>query len=209
LIFSLFVGPFTPPTQFDLESSNTLKSDWLNGKATVERRIYNVSHGQTPQKLEILFVFPNEKPDAPLIISQNFSSIKGVIAQNGVSAVSDEKIKLGFMGAFFKHFFGRYIVEPPLEDIIDRGYGFIAMHTPDYVADRAELGTNQLDAIFGQRDDRPGALTVWASLTTALADDLKADRPTRPIIAYGHSRYGKTALLAAAYSRSVDAAVSH
>ena len=110
-------GPFTPPTQFDLESSNTLKSDWLNGKATVERRIYNVSHGQTPQKLEILFVFPNEKPDAPLIISQNFSSIKGVIAQNGVSAVSDEKIKLGFMGAFFKHFFGRYIVEPPLEDL--------------------------------------------------------------------------------------------
>lgn len=202
-------GPFTPPTQFSLESSEVVKSDWLNGKATVERRIYAISHGQTPQKLEIIFVWPNENPNAPLIISQNFSSIDGVIAEKGVSALTDKKIKMGLLGSVFKHFFGRYIVEPPLEDILDRGYGFIAMHPPDYIADRAQRGTDELDNIFGERQDRPGALTVWASLTTALADRLKADKPNRPLIAYGHSRYGKTALLAAAYGASVDGAVSH
>ena len=202
-------GSFTPPTVFDLKSSEVLKTNWLNGKATVERRIYSVSHGQSPQDFEIFFVTPTKVPNAPLIVSQNFSSNIGVIAENGVSAVSGEKVSMGVLGPIFTYFFGRHIVEPPLEDIIDRGYGFAAMHPPDYIADRAELGTSQLDAIFGKRPDRPGALTIWASLTTALAEDLKTDAPTRSIIAMGHSRYGKTALLAAAYGRSVDAAIAH
>lgn len=206
---SAIYGPFTPPTSFDLTSSKIVKSDWLNGKATVEQRFYTISHGQTAQDIEIIFVWPNENPNAPLIISQNFSSIDGVIAENGVSALTDEKIKIGLFGYVMKHFFGRYIIEPPLEDILDRGYGFIAMHPPDYIADRAGRGTRQLDSIFGKRQDRPGALTIWASLTTALGDELKADKPNRSLIAYGHSRYGKTALLAAAYSSSIDGAISH
>lgn len=206
---SAIYGPFTPPVSFDLVSTDIVKSDWINGKATVEKRVYAISHGQTPQNIEIIFVWPNKNRDAPLIISQNFSSINGVIAENGISALTDEKIKLGLFGFVLKHFFGRYIIEPPLEDILDRGYGFIAMHPPDYIADRAGRGTRQLDSIFGERQDRPGALTVWASLTTALGDELKADNPTRPVIAYGHSRYGKTALLAAAYGQSIDGAISH
>ena len=206
---SAIYGPFTPPTSFELTSSTTLKSDWLNGKATVEKRVYAISHGQAAQDVEIVFIWPNENPDAPLIISQNFSSIDGVIAENGVSALTDEKIKIGLFGYVLKHFFGRYIIEPPLEDILDRGYGFIAMHPPDYIADRAGRGTRQLDSIFGKRSDRPGALTVWASLMTALGDTLKSDKPNRPLIAYGHSRYGKTALLAAAYGTSIDGVISH
>lgn len=209
LLEAAIYGDFTAPTEFSLTSSDVVNPDWLNGKAAVESRIYTVSHGQTPQRLEIIIVTPNKSPAAPLIISQNFSSIEGVIAKDGVSALTDEKISMGFIGSVFKHFFGRYIVEPPLEDILDRGYGFIAMHPPDYIADRAAHGSQQLNEIFGARKDRPGALTVWASLTTALADELKAENPARPIIAYGHSRYGKTALLAAAYSASVDGVISH
>ena len=209
ILESAIYGPFTPPTSFELTSSKVVKSDWLDGKATVEQRVYAISHGQAAQDIKITFVWPNGNPDAPLIISQNFSSVDGVIAVKGVSALTDEKIKLGLFGFVLKHFFGRYIIEPPLEDIVDRGYGFIAMHPPDYIADRAGRGTRQLDSIFGERQDRPGALTVWASLTTALGEELKADNPTRPVIAYGHSRYGKTALLAAAYGESIDGAISH
>ena len=202
-------GTFTPPLVFELKSSQILTEDWLNGKATVEQRIYSISHGQSPQDFEIIFVTPNEFPDAPLIITQNFSENEGVISVDGVSALSDEKVSMGLLGPVFTYFFGRYIVSPPLEDILDRGYGFVAMHPPAYVADRAVLGSSQLDTVFGEDESRPGALTVWASLTTALADALKTDNPSRPIVAYGHSRYGKTALLAAAYGASVDGAISH
>ncbi len=202
-------GRFTPPQKFDLLSADIIKTDWLDGKASVEKRVYSISHGQTPQNLDVIFVLPNGYPDAPLIISQNFTSIDGVIAKNGVSALTDENVKMGFLGSIFKFFFGRYIVEPPLEDILDRGYGFIAMHPPDYIADRAQLGSEQLDNIFGNMENRPGVLTVWASLTTALGDQLKAENPSRLLIAYGHSRYGKTALLAAAYGTSIDGAIAH
>jgi len=202
-------GPFSPPTLFDLKTIETLSTDWLNGKAIVKRHIYQVSHGQTPQDIEIIFVSPASNPMAPVIISQNFSPNRSVIAVDGESVLSGETRNFGPLGAIFTYFFGRYIVEPPLEDIIDRGYSFVAMHPPDYITDRAERGVQQLNAIFGDQSNRPGALTIWASLTTALAEALKTEAPDRPIFAYGHSRYGKTALLAAAYGKSVDAVIAH
>lgn len=202
-------GDFTPPSVFTFKSSETLETDWLNGKATVERRVYSVSHGQTPQDLEIIFVTPNAEPLAPLILSQNFSRNKDVISANGVSPLSTETASTGLLGPVFTYFFGRYIVTPPLEAIIDRGYGFVAMHPPDYIADNAKIGTAQLNTIFGETENRPAALITWASLSTALANELKQEAPTRPIIAFGHSRYGKTALLAAARGNSIDAAIAH
>jgi len=202
-------GPFTPPTKFEVKSREVLSTDWLEGRATVERRIYEVSHGQTPQALEFVFVTPTNKPDAPLILTQNFTTNRTVVAEKKASPLPGESQSMGPLGGVFKFFFGRYIVEHPYADILDRGYGVVAVHPPAYVADRGELGTRQLNAIFGDLPDRPGALSVWASLTTELAKQLKMEKPNRPIIAYGHSRYGKTALLAAAYSPAVDAAISH
>lgn len=202
-------GPFTAPTQFELNASNILSTNWLGGRATVERRTYSVSHGQTPQNLEVIFVTPNKTPNAPLIVTQNFSSNRDVVAKDRHSPLESKGLSMGPLDGVFKFFFGRHIVEPPYEDILDRGYGVVAMHPPDYVADHAKRGTTQLNAIFGNRPDRPGALTVWASLTTELGKQLKTESPDRPIIAYGHSRYGKTALLAAASGKSIDAAISH
>ncbi len=202
-------GPFTPPTIFSLSETEVLSTDWLNGKATVERRIYNVSHGQTPQALEVVIVTPTAKPDSPLIVSQNFTPNRAVIAVDKKSVLPGAPMKMGALEPVFKYFFGRHIVEPPLEDILDRGYGFVAFHPPDYVEDSSDYGTEQLNLIFGNKKNRPGALTIWASLTTALATELKTQNPDRSIIAAGHSRYGKTALLAAAYSDSVDAAIAH
>ena len=202
-------GQFTPPTLFELKSKEILSTDWLDGRATVEQRDYWVSHGQAKQVLEIIFVTPTSNPDAALIISQNFSSNRNVISANGLSPVSGTPFSMGPLDGIFKFFFGRYIVEPPLADILDRGYGFVAFHPPSYVADQAGRGTAQLDTIFGGQPSHPGALLVWTSLTTALAQDLKESNPDRPILAYGHSRYGKTALLSAAYSPAVDGAIAH
>ncbi len=202
-------GPFTSPQIFALKTKETLSSNWLDGRAKVERREYSVSHGQAPQRVEFIILTPVANPNAPLILSQNFSSNRSIISKGQTSPMAGEARSMGPLGGIFAYFFGRYIVRPPLEDILDNGYGFITVHPPDYVADRSKRGTEQLNLIFGDRRDRPGALTVWASLTTALAEDLKAEQPDRALIAYGHSRYGKTALLAAAYGPSVDGAIAH
>lgn len=202
-------GEFTPPNIFELKSSEIVSTDWLEGLATVERREYLVSHGQEAQTVEYVFVTPTQDINAPLIISQNFSTNRSVIASNKTSPLKGDVKSMGVLGHVFTYFFGRYIVEPPLKDILDRGYGFVALHPPDYVADNRKQGSAQLDAIFGDHSHRPGALTLWSSLTTALAETLKAETPQRQIIAYGHSRYGKTALLAAAHSPDIDAVIAH
>lgn len=202
-------GDFIAPTKFELKTSEIVSTDWLNGKASVERRVYNTSHGQSEQAFEIILVSPNNQSNAPIILTQNFSSNDAVISVDGYSPLSNEKSTMGPLGSIFTFFFGRHIVEPPLEDIIDRGYSFIAMHPPDYLVDQADRATKQLNRMFGYSPDRPGALIVWASLSTSLANELKYESPTRPIIAFGHSRYGKTALLAAAYGRSIDGVIAH
>ena len=202
-------GDFIAPTKFELKTSEIVSTDWLNGKASVERRVYNISHGQPEQALEIILVSPNNQSNAPIILSQNFSSNKAVISVDGQSPLSNEKSTMGLLSPIFTFFFGRHIIEPPLEDIIDRGYSFTAMHPPDYLVDQADRATDQLNRMFGNSFERPGALMTWASLSTSLADELKSESPTRPIIAFGHSRYGKTALLAAAYSRSIDGVIAH
>lgn len=202
-------GPFTPPTIFELENSEVLSSNWLDGKATVERRMYTISHGQTPQAVEYIFVMPNTAPDAPLILSQNFSANHAVISSKNLSPLSNTPNSINLGTRILTGLFGRHTIVPPLEEIIDQGYGFVAVHPPEYVADRRTQGTKQLDSIFGNKTNRPGALTVWASLTTALAEELKKEKSKRKLIAYGHSRYGKTALLAAAKSDSIDAVISH
>jgi len=168
-------GDFIAPTKFELKTSEIVSTDWLNGKASVERRVYNISHGQTEQALEIILVSPNNQSNAPIILSQNFSSNKAVISVDGQSPLSNEKSTMGLLSPIFTFFFGRHIVEPPLEDIIDRGYSFIAMHPPDYLVDQADRATDQLNRMFGNSFERPGALMTWASLSTSLADELKSE----------------------------------
>jgi len=157
-------GKFVLPSIFELKTSEVVSKNWLNGKAKVERRVYEVSHGQNPQDFEIIFVTPIGNPDAPIILSQNFSANRSVIAVNGYSPLSEGKSGMGILGPVFTYFFGRYIVEPPLENIIDRGYGLVAMHPPEYIPDRAKPGTALLNDIFGADPDRPGALTLWGTL---------------------------------------------
>ena len=204
------LGPFIEPSQFELIDSKVISEDWLDGRARVEARSYSVSHGMEAQPFEIIFITPKENLSAPVIITQNFSSNRSVVARKGVSPLPGKARNMGPLGPIFTFFFGRYIVEPPYEDILDAGYAIAVMHPPDYVPDQSKSGDMRLDQMFpNMGDSRPGALNVWASLTTAVAAELKQDQPTRPVIAYGHSRYGKTALIAAASSPDIDGSISH
>lgn len=207
---SIILGPFIEPTKFDLLNSELITDNWLDGRASVTTHTYAVSHGGPDTPFQIVLITPNDKTDAPVIITQNFSGNRSVVARKGVSPLSGEPRNFGPLGSIFRYFFGRYIVEPPFEDILDQGYAIAVMHPPDYLPDRAQSGVARLKEMFpNQMQTRPGALNIWASLTTALADELKRAQPKRPVIAYGHSRYGKTALIAAASSANVDGVIAH
>ena len=63
--------------------------------------------------------------------------------------------------------------------------------------------------MFPDEASRPGALAVWGALYPVVGNIISEEYGSRPQIAYGHSRYGKTALIAGAFFDEIDAVVAH
>jgi hypothetical protein len=106
---------------------------------------------------------------------------------------------------------GRWGRTLPVRRLLARGYGLALMHAGDVVPDkptkaRATLARLQPDL---SPEDRGGALAAWAGLYGRALDVLAADSRIGPVALWGHSRYGKAVLLAAAIDQRPAAVISH
>lgn len=102
--------------------------------------------------------------------------------------------------------FGRLILGPPFDEVLGRGYAVAIFYGGDLVPDHAAEAEPALDVL----GEDTGALAAWAWMLSRVVDLLQADPRFDPgrVIALGHSRYGKVALLAAATDERIAAAVS-
>jgi len=118
-----------------------------------------------------------------------------------------------FISNFIGGFFGDYVVSPPAEQILRRGYAIIAWHESDIAPDRASLHADSLRALGLDPDaqDRPGAISVWAWMMSRVADYVVTDDRFDPskLVVMGHSRRAKAALLAAARDERIGTVLSH
>lgn len=187
-------------------------ADELTSPASVAQWKLRISYGAAARDLDVVLVIPTDTLGAPIILSQNFCPNNDVIPLASVRAPDGVGFNCsggGIFGMLMSNVFGRYIVQPPLQDILDRGYGFAAMYPSQIVPDRREAGLATLDELFPGQPNRPGALAVWSTLFGVAARTIEAEFGERPMIAFGHSRFGKTALLAGAWSDDIDAAIAH
>ncbi|MEL7487794.1 MAG: hypothetical protein AAGJ87_11335 [Pseudomonadota bacterium] len=108
---------------------------------------------------------------------------------------------------------GRYHVSPPIEEMVKRGYAYASISAGDYVPDNRSLSRTVLDDLSKGADENKawGALAAWAFQFARAVDHLDADPdldPSRTAV-YGHSRYGKAALIASAFDPRIDAVIAH
>lgn len=188
------------------------QSDQLDTRATLAQWRLRINYGKASRDVDLVLILPTETPHAPVILSQNFCPNNDVIPLTGVRAPDGAEFSCsggGILGMLMSNVFGRYIVQPPLQDILDRGYGLAALYPSQFVPDRSETGLAALNALFPDHPNRPGALAVWSNLFGVTARTIEAEFGARPMIAYGHSRFGKTALLAGAWSDDIDAIIAH
>lgn len=163
--------------------------------------------------IDFVLVSPkNGKPNKTLILTQNFCPNHNVVPARGIPVPENLGFSCeggGFFANLMSYFFGRYIVSPPFEMILEKGYTVGVLHPPQFIADSPQIAGNQLETFFSDysTEKRPGSLITWAALSTEIARLLHKDYDG--IITWGHSRYGKTALLAAAYSEHIDGAIAH
>ncbi len=209
-------GPW--PGQLPVQASELRMIDdaYLDGRGTLQEITITIGLGETARAFPVVVALPsssNEKP-VPLIISQTFSGNCSVFPDQPVTA-SDGSVcqgtnMTGFGGFMATQIFGTYIAYAPVERYLDAGLGYASFYGSSFVPDQSRAGPAVM-ASLGGTPAPSGALIAWAFGFAAIADELDDDPRIRAdaIAALGHSRFGKSALIAAAWSDKIAAAIAH
>lgn len=190
--------------------------DFLGGKASMTT--VTLSFGPDSPSIDVLLVLPRTAVGpVPVFLALNFCGNHAVHA--------DPRIPLGRGwvrsncpgcpdGHAIEEARGRQAQDWPIETIIERGYGFATVATADIDSDRADVS----DGVYrwlAMKNGTPnptadrGTLAAWAWGMQRCVDYLVSDRRVDPhgIAVVGHSRNGKTALLAAAFDERIAMAI--
>lgn len=167
-------------------------------------------------RFPVVLILPDGPGPHPVILVQSFCNNASAMPLEGISQTSSgmDCSGEGPVNSMMEYVFGRYIAVPPIEMILSRGYGLASFHSGEIVPDQREAGLarlNELAPTFAGEADRIGALAAWAWGTSRLVDILETDdRIDKDRIAvFGHSRYGKSALLSAAMDPRISAVIAH
>ena len=163
----------------------------------------------------IALVTPNNASGkVPTILMESFSQRWRAIPHKEATRPEGARSSSSGIGGLALYVFGRYIETPPLEEILDRGYAVALIYPGDFVPDSRTRGLEALAHLsegYGDDETRWGAIAAWGWGFSKMIDVLEEHPRLDPdrFVTYGHSRYGKSALVAAAYDDRVAGVISH
>jgi hypothetical protein len=194
---------------------------FLDGKATLKLVTISLPSSERP-RIDLLVVTPNAVRRAPVFLAMNFCGNHAVH--------SDPRIPLAqsWLGNSCKGCTNNHATDAargtqakdwPLEQIIARGYALATFCNADVDSDRADASDGVYSWLAEERTgsetnaptrDR-GCIAGWAWGFQRCVDYLVSDNSIDKsrIAAVGHSRNGKTALLAAAHDERIALAIPH
>lgn len=193
-----------------------LNAEYLAGQASLEEVQVTIGNGSAARSFPVIIILPKHAAvrPVPLIISQTFLDNCAVLPGQPVTGANGETCDgsrlSGAIGFIATKIFGEYIAKAPVETYIQAGFGYASFYGPGFVPDRDGAAQDAMATIGGS----PGlssTLMAWAYAYAAIAEQFAPDPRIDPaaIIALGHSRYGKSALIAAAWSEAIAAALAH
>ena len=199
------------PATFDAKIVREDKAA-LSGKATL--REIDVQTTGPELHIQLLLVIPNKRTaPAPVFLGVNFNGNHTLLADPAIrlpeSWVPAAKKDAGADHKASDADRGKETAMWAIEQTIDRGYAFAGFYNGDVVPDDAALAKTRMAEFprsAGTTDDDAGAtIMCWAWGFSRMIDYLvtDADIDARRIALVGHSRNGKTALLAAAMDERV------
>jgi hypothetical protein len=198
-LFQHYMYGYMPPPPADVQGVvERTDPQFMSGKAS--RKEIRITFGPpgTPP-INLLLVVPSQRVGpAPVILGLNFRGNDSPYTR-------------------FNEF--------PFELIVDRGYAFATANYEDIFPDRAIRTVGGWRAVFsggifpffhrpGQTDREPhdwGAIAMWAWGLQRAVDYLVTigDIDSSRMVVTGHSRLGKTALLAAAFDERIALVIPH
>ena len=177
----------------------------------------DVRFGETVRTTETFYmnvVAPKDVAAPPVILIQTFCPRWDTIPHHAITRPEDASSCGGTGSGIMKYVFGRYIATPPIEMILERGYAVATIFPSEFVPDSSESGLatlKELAAGAGDDNTRWGAIAAWAWGFSLMIDALESDLAFEagPFVTLGHSRYGKSALVAAAFDERVSGVIAH
>jgi hypothetical protein len=215
-LFQYYMYGFAPPAPSVRATVEREDRNYFGGKATKKDVTIAFGPPDTP-KIHLLLVVPNHRRGpAPVFVGMNFCG--------NYALVNDPTIPLP-TGWMYPHLpgvkdnrateagRGSQIDVWALEQSIDRGYAVATFYNGDVDPDRPDVREG-VQPHFRTPGDKPGphdwgTIAAWAWGISRAVDYLVTDKDLdrARIAAVGHSRLGKTALLAAALDERIALAI--
>jgi hypothetical protein len=186
----------------------------FGGKATL--REVTLTWGAPDMAIHLLLVVPNrrEKP-APVFFGMNFTGNHTVVADRQVR-LAPVRLKPGAKGEPRnpEEDRGKHVDTWCIEENIDRGYAVATFFNGDVVPDDPKLAEEVLRKFRGggseeRSESAAGTIAIWAWCLQRAVDHLVTlpELDSKRLAVVGHSRNGKTALLAAAFDERIAMAI--
>lgn len=199
------------PAGFDAKVIRT-DANALGGKATLKE--IEIRTTQPDATVDLLVVVPNKKSGpAPCFLGMNFYGNYALLPDPQIRAPRGWVNSSRFGGPNDKAddiARGKERETWSIEQSIDRGYAVASFFSGDVIPDKAELALERLKSFIPAGKDAadadlPATIACWAWGFSRMIDYLAtdADIDAKRIAVVGHSRNGKTALLAGAMDERI------
>jgi hypothetical protein len=206
-------GPWPSGLAVELIDRRMINPELANGAGTLEELAIRVGSGEGARLFHVALALPAGNEKSPLIISQSFSSNceafpgEPLTAPDGGSCKDKEGTPV-----FVTSLFGEFIALVPIDQYFSRGYGYASWLADELIPDRNGDAQSVMMAMTGEGVTAPtGAVAGWGVGMSAIIDVLEGDPAIdqERLAAMGHSRHGKSALVAGVYDRRIAAVVAH
>lgn len=183
----------------------------LGGVARLELVTLRLGTTQAATALHVALFTPRRDAPVPLVIISDFCGLDADLDHRLPSPSWRAPRCRSILGrALTQISHGDAILRPPLRAMIERGYAVAVFYPSEIAPDDPVLFREApiRDLPAGQES---GAIAAWASLYLSVFEVMRTDsRVARSQIAlWGHSRFGKAALLAAALEPQVGAIIAN
>lgn len=174
--------------------------------------VFDADPASPASPLMIAVLSPQGEGPFPVIMTETFCPSWAALPHPQAHAPEDRES--GEAPGIITYVFGRYICTPPLEMIIQAGFAIAVVNSTQVVPDSSDAGLATLDRLapgMVASDDQWGAIGAWGWVFSRMVDVLGAEErfDEERLIAYGHSRYGKAALVAGAFDERIAGVIAH
>lgn len=209
-------GPWPENLPVSVSAPRMVDDNYLGGRGTLEEITLTIGEGATARAFPIVIAIPNQAAEAPvpLIISQTFSDNCSVFPEDKVTDFGGTTCEgtnmTGMVGFLATNIFGTYIAYAPIDRYFDAGLAYASFPGWSFVPDTNGRAQDVM-AELSPGPNPTSALMAWAYAFDAAASVFENDSRIRgdAIAALGHSRYGKSALIASGWSDRIAAAIAH